>query len=104
MELVVETNDISRRFDRCFAKLITRSLECEQAMAVFLRLRVIVAAKQARVVQLATKIGLDIHDKKPVDPAELSELQNLVNELNQLVPKLESALEDVIDKCGCRDE
>jgi hypothetical protein len=103
-ELVLETNDIARRFERCFAKLITRSLECEQAIAVFLSLQAIVRAKQARVVQLATKIGLDIHDKKPVNPAELSELQNLVNDLNSLVPKLESALEDVIEKCGCRDE
>ena len=104
VELVEETNDIARRFDRCFGKLITRSLDCEKAIAVFLGLQSIVRAKQARVIQLSTKIGLDIHDKKPVNPAELSELQNLVNELNQLIPKLESALEDVIEKCGCRDE
>jgi hypothetical protein len=104
MDLARQINDIKRRFDRCFAKLVTRSPECVQAMAVYLQLQATVDAKLARVAQLATKIGLDIHDKKPVNPAELSELQNLVNELTQLVPKLESALEDVLDKCGCRDK
>jgi len=103
-DLVLQTNDIKRRFDRCFAKLITRSPECVKAISIYLQLQLIVDAKQARVVQLATKIGLDIHDKKPVNPAELSELQNLVNELTQLIPRLESALEDLLDKCGCRDE
>src|SRR4051794_40070727 len=103
-EFVVQTNDIKRRFDRCIAKLITRSPQCLQAISIYLQLQRIVDLKQARVVQLATKIGLDLHDKKPVDPVELSELQNLVNELTQLIPRLESALEDMLDKCGCRDE
>jgi len=104
VELVVQVNDIKRRFDRCLAKLITRAPECAKAIGVYLQLQAIVDAKLAKVVQLATKIGLDIHDGRPVNPAELSELQNLVNELTQLVPKLESALEDVLDKCGCRDK
>jgi hypothetical protein len=103
-DLVLQTNDIKRRFERCLAKLITRSPECLKAMSVYLQLQAIVDGKQARVVQLATKIGLDIHDKKPVNAAELSELQNLVNELTQLIPTLESALDDMLDKCGCRDE
>ncbi len=104
VELVVQVNDIKRRFDRCLARLTSRAPACAQAIGVYLQLLAIVETKQARVVQLATKIGLDIHDKRPVDPAELSELQNLVNELIQLVPKLERALEDVLDKCGCRDK
>jgi len=103
-ELVIQTNDIKRRFDRCMAKLITRSPECMKAIAVYLQLQALVDAKQARVVQLASKIGLDIHDGKSVNTAELSELQNLVNELTQLIPKLESALDDLLDKCGCRNE
>jgi peptidoglycan hydrolase-like protein with peptidoglycan-binding domain len=103
MDLVRQVNDIKRRFDRCFAKLVTRAPECERAIAVYFQVLVIVEQKLTRVEQLAIKIGLDIHDKRPVNPAELSELQNLVNEITQLLPKLERALEDVIDRCGCRD-
>ncbi len=104
MDLNRQTNDIKRRFERCLNKLVQKSPQCLQAIAVYLQLQALVDAKQARVMQLAAKIGLDIHDKKPVDPAELSELQNLVNELKQLLPKLESALDDMLEKCGCLDE
>lgn len=99
-----QINNLKHEFDECMHKLAAKSPECAQAIVFYLQLQGEVNRKMARVLQLTGKIGLDMHDKKPVDPAELSELQNLVNELKQLLPELEKALDDMLIKCGCKDK
>jgi hypothetical protein len=101
IELIVEINDIKRRFDRCLNKLVNPPPACTQAIAVFFALQSQVNSKAGRVTTLARKIGLDVHEGRPPNPVEVTELESLIADLAALVPKWESALSDVISKCGC---
>lgn len=101
--LIVEINDLARRFDRCFEKLISRTPQCIAAISVFTTLQAQVTAKQAQMTALILKIEADNAAGAP-NPADVARLETLATELKDLVSRLERALEHVLTRCNCRTE